>query len=191
MTASRDSFRAGMRHLAAGVSVITTATPQISRCGLTATAVCSVSADPPTLLACVNRASGTCAAIVAAERFAVNVLAVEDREIANHFASPIPPEERFANGQWGTLITGSPVLESAVVVFDCHLSRTLDIATHCILVGEIQAISFREPHVRPLLHAHARFASIAPIDPTGGSTSSARPAVDLQFLDDCLHWGLM
>jgi flavin reductase (DIM6/NTAB) family NADH-FMN oxidoreductase RutF len=179
-----------MRHLASGVCVITTASSDINRCGLTATAVCSVSADPPTLLVCVNSASGTCAAIRSAGHFAVNLLSVENREIANRFASPVPPEERFNRGIWGTLATGSPVLESAVAVFDCNLSRVVEVATHSILMGAIQATRFREPHVRPLLHAHAAFATVVPVGVLG-SRPGEQIHSELQFLEDCLHWGLM
>jgi flavin reductase (NADH)/flavin reductase len=95
MTISRDVFRTGMRHLAAGVCVITTSAHGGGRFGLTATAVCSVSADPPTLLVCLNNSTTTCKEILESGRFAVNVLAGHDQEIAQVFASPLPPEERF------------------------------------------------------------------------------------------------
>jgi flavin reductase (DIM6/NTAB) family NADH-FMN oxidoreductase RutF len=120
----------------------------------------------------------------------VNLLSIEDREIANRFASPIPPEERFGGGMWGTLATGSPVLESAVTVFDCSVRQVVEVATHSILVGAIQAIRFREPHVRPLLHAHAAFATVAPVG-VPGPRSGEQIHSELQFLEDCLHWGLM
>jgi flavin reductase (DIM6/NTAB) family NADH-FMN oxidoreductase RutF len=182
-----DSFRAGMRHLAAGVCVITTAAVGNKRSGLTATAVCSVSADPPTLLVSINSASGTCAAIRATGHFAVNLLSVQDREVARRFASPIPPEDRFAGGAWDILVTGSPALASAVAVFDCNVGRVVEVATHTILIGAIEAVRISQSDERPLLHAHAAFASLSPIDAIKGTTQSH----DLQFLEDCLHWGLM
>jgi flavin reductase (DIM6/NTAB) family NADH-FMN oxidoreductase RutF len=186
VTADRDSFKAGMRHLAAGVCVITTAAAD-QRSGLTATAVCSVSADPPTLLVSINSASGTCAAIRAAGHFAVNLLSVGDRQIAKRFASPIPPEERFNDGRWDVLVTGSPALASAVAVFDCNLGQVVDVATHSILIGTIEAVRISGSGEKPLLHAHAAFASLSPIDVLKGAVQSD----DLQFLEDCLHWGLM
>ena len=73
-----DQFKAGMRRLAASVNVITTRTPDGQRSGLTATAVCSVSATPPTLLVCVNRSGNSHAVLTSSGVFAVNVLALED-----------------------------------------------------------------------------------------------------------------
>src|SRR5271168_4908168 len=130
MSPDRETFRASMRHLASGVCVITTMTQDGKRWGLTATAICSVTADPPTLLACVNNMTSTCAAILSAKRFAVSVLSADDREISNRFASPIVPEHRFSEGQWETLATGAPVLRSAIAVFDCELEQVLEMSTH-------------------------------------------------------------
>src|SRR5579872_2077682 len=116
-----EAFRSGMRHLAAHVCLITTSAPGGDRLGLTATAVCSVSADPPTLLCCVNRQIAPFAAIRESGIFAVNVLGVEDRELAERFASEIQGEERFDIGAWTAMSTGAPVLESALATFDCRL----------------------------------------------------------------------
>ena len=112
-----------MRHLAAHVCLITTVGSNGTRSGLTATAVCSVSPDPPTLLCCVNRQIAPFAAIRESGVFAVNVLGVEDRELAERFAGVIQGEARFETGVWTTQITGAPLLESALATFDCRLTR--------------------------------------------------------------------
>jgi flavin reductase (NADH)/flavin reductase len=193
MLLNRENFRASMRHLASGVCVITTTTQDGRRWGLTATAVCSVSADPPTLLACVNSATSTCAAILSAKRFAVNLLSADDRHISNRFASPIPPEQRFTEGQWGTLATGAPVLESSLAVFDCTLGSALEVSTHRILLGNILALRPREASIKPLLYAHGAYASTAELDTLKGVTLGAlanRLSSDPDFLEDCMHWGL-
>jgi flavin reductase (DIM6/NTAB) family NADH-FMN oxidoreductase RutF len=161
MTISLDEFKAGMRRLAAGVTLITTRGADGARSGLTATAVCSLSAEPPTLLVCVNRRNGSHAAIRAAGVFAVNVLAVDDRQLADRFASPIPPESKFDDGLWHTAATGAPLLESALVAFDCTLSRAVDAGTHEILVGAIQAVRTRKTEVKPLLFAHGGYGGFA------------------------------
>jgi flavin reductase (DIM6/NTAB) family NADH-FMN oxidoreductase RutF len=193
MEISREAFRASMRHLASGVCVITTTTEDGKRWGLTATAVCSVCADPPRLLACVNSATSTCAAILSAKRFAVNLLSAGDRHISNRFASPIAPEERFAEGQWGTLATGAPVLESSLAVFDCALGSVLEVSTHRILLGDILALRPREAGIKPLIYAHGAYASTAELDTSKAVSLGAlanRLSSDPDFLEDCMHWGL-
>ncbi len=188
----REAFRVSMRHLASGVCVIATTTPDGKRWGLTATAICSVTADPPMLLACVNKTTSTSAAILSAKCFAVNLLSADDREISNRFASPIAPEQRFAVGQWETLATGAPVLRSALAVFDCELEHILEVSTHKILVGRIRALRPREPGVRPLLYAHGAYATTEGLDVAKGLslTSLAKQlSADPNFLEDCMHWG--
>ncbi len=162
--ADSESFKSGMRHLAAHVCLITTMTSDGGRQGLTATAVCSVSADPPTLLCCVNRQIAPFAAIRESGIFAVNVLGIEDRELAERFAGLIQGEERFETGEWSTLSTGAPVLETALATFDCRLTRLEEVATHGILFGEIQAIRSRGTTAEPLLYAHGSFGAFAPLD---------------------------
>lgn len=148
-----------MRHLAAHVCLITTVSPGGARNGLTATAVCSVSPDPPTLLCCVNRQIAPFAAIRESGVFAVNVLGVGDRELAERFAGVIQGEERFETGAWTSLSTGAPVLESALATFDCRLTRLEEVATHGILFGEIQAVRSRGANAEPLLYAHGSFGA--------------------------------
>jgi flavin reductase (NADH)/flavin reductase len=192
MLPDRETFRVSMRHLASGVCVITTTTQDGKRWGLTATAICSVTADPPMLLACVNRATSTCAAILSAKRFAVNLLSADDRQISNRFASPIEPEQRFAEGQWGTLATGAPVLRSALAVFDCELEHVLEVSTHKILVGGIRALRPREPSVKPLLYAHGAYATTDGLDVAKGvalASLAKQLSGDPNFLEDCMHWG--
>jgi flavin reductase (DIM6/NTAB) family NADH-FMN oxidoreductase RutF len=162
--AAAESFKSGMRHLAAHVCLITTEVPGGERQGLTATAVCSVSADPPTLLCCVNRQIASFAAIRESGIFAVNVLGVQDLELAERFAtSEIQGEARFDIGEWIALLTGAPVLESALATFDCRLTRLEEVATHGILFGEIQAIRSRASIAEPLLYAHGTFGGFAPL----------------------------
>lgn len=161
--ADADSFRAGMRHLAAHVCLITTLGPDGKRWGLTATAVCSVSPDPPTLLCCVNRQIAPFAAIRESGIFAVNVLGVKDRELAERFAGEIQGEARFDIGAWSTLATEAPVLDTALAIFDCRLTRLEEVATHGILFGEIQAVHSRNTTTEPLLYAHGAFGAFAPL----------------------------
>jgi flavin reductase (DIM6/NTAB) family NADH-FMN oxidoreductase RutF len=157
------AFRLAMRRLAAGVCLITTEAPDGTRCGLTATAVCSVSAQPPTLLCCINRQSASHKAIVGNKIFAVNVLALDDRSLADQFAKPIPSADKFAGGLWTRLETYAPVLESALASFDCRLSHSVEVGTHAILFGEILAAQVRSAMAKPLLYAHGGYGHFASV----------------------------
>ena len=175
--------------------VITTTSKDGSRYGLTATAVCSVSADPPTLLVCVNSSTTTCGEILAAERFVVNLLAEGDKAVAHAFASPIAPEERFASGRWDELETGAPALVTAVAAFDCRVAGVFEVATHRIILGDIRALQSREDDVKPLLYAQGGFGGFLSGEllaalkrPLG--LSPRVTANDPEFLEDGLHWGL-
>jgi flavin reductase (NADH)/flavin reductase len=153
MSISPDRFKAGMRRLAASVCVITTLNADGSRNGLTATAVCSMSADPPMLLCCLNKASNTFQAVRTAKLFAVNVLGSHDHAVAQQFASGVPGDEKFAVGDWGLAETGAPMLRSAVSAFDCRLLDIYEAGTHGVLFGQIQSIHLSDDPGKPLLYA--------------------------------------
>lgn len=156
-----DTFRTGMRRLAGHVCIVTTRISKGERAGLTATAVSSVSAEPPTLLICVNRQNSSHATIREAGIFAVNVLALEDQGLANRFAGKIAGEERFAEGVWTTLETGAPVLESALVSFDCRIAQAVEVGTHGVLFGAIEGIRVRQRETKPLLYVHGSYGGFA------------------------------
>ncbi|RTL56535.1 MAG: flavin reductase [Rhodocyclaceae bacterium] len=155
-----ESFKAGMRQLTAGVCLVTTQAADGSRSGLTATAVCSVSAEPPILLVCVNRDNGNYAAIRAAGRFAVNVLAAEDEDLSNRFASAVSGDERFHHGDWGTLASGVPVLASALASFDCTLLEVKDMGSHGVFFGQVEAVKVRSGDAPPLLYGDGSYGTL-------------------------------
>jgi len=157
-----ELFKAGMRRLAAGVCIITTADGTGMRSGLTATAVCSLSAQPPLLLACLNRSSRSYAAVAASGCFAVNVLAADAAGIAQRFASSSSGESKFEGGEWRAATTGAPVLATALAAFDCRLERVVEAGTHAILIGEVAGVSLRPDGEPPLLYADGTFGGFAP-----------------------------
>jgi flavin reductase (NADH)/flavin reductase len=151
-----------MRRLAASVCLITTLNEDGARNGLTATAVCSLSAEPATLLCCLNLSSNSFAAIDRAGVFVVNVLSVADQPIAAHFSTTLTGEDKFSLGTWSKLETGAPVLASALAAFDCRLINVVEVATHAILVGEVKGLTMSETGVDPLLYANGGFGAFAP-----------------------------
>lgn len=163
MSVSEEEFIQGMRRYPAGVCVIATATEDGHRSGLTATAVCSLSIDPPSLIACVNRESGSLERIKKSGYFSVNMLSSAQEHISVQFASPVDGEEKFQGATWSELVTGAPTLEEAVVVFDCELDQFTDAHTHCVLVGRVKAVGGLQGDTEPLLYlggAYGKFQSL-------------------------------
>ena len=151
-------FKEGMRQLTAGVTIVTTAIGDERR-GLTATAVCSLSAEPPTLLACVNREAGAHDPTLQSRVFCVNVLATQHFDLAELFASSEKTaEERFGSGEWGILETGAPVLMDSLASFDCILGQTMRADTHTVLTGRVQAVR-SDNKSEPLLYSRGAFGS--------------------------------
>lgn len=154
-----DLYTAGMRRLAAGVSLITTTIGE-ARYGLVATAVTSVSASPPTLLVCVNRQASIHEHILGAGRFCVNVLSCEQADIAARFASPADRDSRFAAGTWISRTTGAPMLQGACVSFDCLTSGTTVQGTHTVLFGQVQDVWLQDA-APPLTYHDGCFGTLA------------------------------
>jgi flavin reductase (DIM6/NTAB) family NADH-FMN oxidoreductase RutF len=136
-------FRDAMSRLGAAVHVITTAGPG-GKAGTTATAVCSVSDAPPILLMCLNRRSQTNPVVVENGVFCVNTLGDGGAEIADVFAgrTGVMGSGRFSTGNWTTLLTGSPVLASAVIAFDCRIVEVRSVASHNVFFGAVESVHF-------------------------------------------------
>ncbi len=163
MAVSVDLFKRGMRMLGGGVTIVTTLHEDVPA-GLTATAVCSLSAEPQRLLSCINRAGITYNAISVSRRFCVNVLSSTHRDLAACFAGmmDIGEDDRFAHGKWTTIATGAPVLDDALVAFDCTVSSIIDTGSHAIIIGDIQGVR-NSSGGEPLLYMNGNFATLAPM----------------------------
>ena len=129
-------YRNAMARLGAAVNIVTT-DGAAGRAGFAATAVCSVSDNPPTLLICLNRNSSAYRVVKANGVVCVNTLAAHHEVLSTLFGGKTPAEERFAAGNWGVLETGAPVLEDALVSFDCRIREAHDGGTHDILICEV------------------------------------------------------
>lgn len=135
----RSDYRDAMARLGAAVNIITTDGPG-GRAGFTASAVCSVTDEPPTLLVCLNRKASVYAAFQANGVLCVNVLAAGQQALSALFGGKTPMDERFAASRWSALVTGAPVLEAAAVSFDCRVVRSTAVGTHDVLFCEAVAI---------------------------------------------------
>ncbi len=135
----RLKFRNAMAHMAAAVTIVTT-DGEGGLAGFAATAVCSVSDTPPTLLICVNKRSSAYTAVIANQVVCVNVLDAAHADLSRLFGGRTPVEERFAAANWKVLQTGAPSLEGALVSLDCRIKQTVDASTHQVLFCEVLEI---------------------------------------------------
>ena len=132
-------YRNAMSLLTSAVNVITTA-GEAGRYGFTASAVCSVTDSPPTLLVCMNQSVSSYAHFMENKIVAVNVLAAHQQAIAQAFAAKLTPAQRFAHGKWSMLETGAPILTDALANFDCEIQEIQDVGTHTILLCRVVAV---------------------------------------------------
>ena len=152
-------FKIGMRTLAGAVNIITSMHSG-HRYGMTATAVCSATAEPPSVLVCINKLATTHGAVSKSKVFCVNVLRSEGWELSTIFSGGQAGDARFKNGNWTRLKTGSPVLIDALVSFDCRVVKTLTHGTHTIFLGEVEQILIGQKG-KPLLYSEGQYAKLA------------------------------
>lgn len=145
-----DEFKAAMRTVPGAVAVITSQDND-SRNGMTATAVCSVSADPPQILICVNASASVRAVIERAKHFAVNFLSSGQQQVADLFSrSKLDPAFRFQVGEWRNMVTGSPTLIGTVSSLDCRVVSEVQHGSHVVIVGSV--VATRSSDATPLLY---------------------------------------
>jgi flavin reductase len=158
---TKDAYRDGMARLAAAVNVITSDGPA-GRGGFTASAVCSVTDDPPTLLVCVNLSSRQNEILRTNAVLCVNILAADQAAIAALFSTrDIPMDERYAMGEWTALNTGAPVLAGAVASFDCRIVERLEKGTHAVILCEVDAVT-AAGDIPPLVYFGRGYRQMSP-----------------------------
>jgi flavin reductase (NADH) len=145
MTANPDrtDFREAMAHLPAAVNILTTDGPG-GRCGITVSAVCSVTDDPPTVLVCVNRSSASHDIFSGNRRVCVNVLGGRHEELAMHFAgaTKVPMVERFAWDIWDPE-EPVPVLRDALVNIVGTIRDRKSMGSHSVMFVEVESVRVR------------------------------------------------
>ena len=129
-------FRAAMRRLPGGVSVITAgAGNDIS--GMTVTSVSSLSADPPSLIVSVNRASSSWQLLQRHLFFGVNMLTADQVDIAERFSGKdgLKGAERFAGAVWTERVSGVRLLTGALAAIECEAEEIIERHSHAIIIG--------------------------------------------------------
>jgi 3-hydroxy-9,10-secoandrosta-1,3,5(10)-triene-9,17-dione monooxygenase reductase component len=159
-------YRHAIGRFATGVTVITTRDGE-RLAGMTASAVASLSLDPPTLLVCVNRRVPTHMALERSCRFGVNVLGEGDEHLALRFARPA--EDKFAGLGVG-FEHDVPLLACAIARFVCDVRERLPGGDHSIFIGAIRHCE-HVPSRRPLLYFASGFGGLQQVDDALGRSS--------------------
>ena len=155
----RQRFVDAMSRAANGVNVVSTdglAGPS----GVTVSSACSVTAEPPSLLACIHHLSDAAAAIEHNGVFCLNVLSADQVPVSEAFAGRVEGlDDPFSVASWSRLVTGSPVLCGAAAAFDCKVDHMLTEGTHRIFIARV--VAAQEGSAPPLVYGRRRYARIA------------------------------
>jgi flavin reductase len=152
-------FRRAMRRVAATVNVISINVDG-QPLGITATAVSSLSMEPPSLLACINRAAAVHASMADMAEFRVNILHRDQEHLARMFADWREADQRFADG-WELVDGLPPRLIDAQASILCRRIDHHQFGTHSIFIGVIEDVCVRED-VSPLLYWNGQYGGINP-----------------------------
>lgn len=145
LTATQKLFRSAMASMAAAVNVITT-NGKAGRCGITATAVCSITDSPPTIMVCINRNSEMNAIFKENNCLCVNILSAEHVDVAKHFAgmTRVDMSQRFTLHDWREELYNLPILKGALANLQGKISNITEVGTHTIFLVEIETINVEE-----------------------------------------------
>ncbi|HEY3772069.1 MAG TPA: flavin reductase family protein [Solirubrobacteraceae bacterium] len=158
-----EVFREVFGRFATGVAVITS-TGSVGSGGMTANAICSLSLDPLLALVCFENRARTLPIVREAGRFAVNVLAAEQEELAGVFASKLPEAEKL-DAVAHTLRDGVPVLDGVLAWATCELRELIAGGDHTIAIGQVCSLGLAEREgTEPLLWYAGTYRALTPHD---------------------------
>lgn len=146
-----------MRRLAKSVTIITSSDGQ-QRFAMSATAVDSLSTEPPSLLICVNKTASLHEVLEAGADFCVNILGLEQEELSLLCSGPVKGEARFVRGNWCSSKGGIPYLADAQSAIFCRQDGKFSYGTHTIFIGRIQQIH-NGGAISPLIYLDGRYTT--------------------------------
>jgi flavin reductase len=150
-----NTFKAAMRCIASTVTVITSRSGARTN-GMTATAVCSVSAVPPSILVVVNQTNRSHALIAEADSFAVNVLSADQADLAQHFARKSDDPLQSVKTRDG--VTGVPVIDGCAALLECVVQQRIESGTHTVFIGRV--VATQETSLSPLMYWNGDYVEL-------------------------------
>lgn len=157
MPVSSADFRAALSRFASGVTVVTTKDAAGKTFGITVSAFCSVSLEPPLVLICIEKTTGSHHAFEQSGRFTVNILAEAQSQLSDHFASLL--DDKFSSIDHAVDEHGIPLLTSSLATLQCSLFKSLDGGDHSIFLGLVEHVSVRD--AGPLVYFKSNYRTVA------------------------------
>lgn len=153
----KNDMLQAMRRLAKSVTIISTSDGQ-SRYAMAATAVDSLSTEPPSLLICVNKTASLHAVLDAGADFAVNILGQAQEALSHLCSGPVKGEARFQQGDWRSDEQGIPFLADAQAAILCTQDGKFSYGTHTVFIGRIRQVMNQE-EIAPLVYVDGRYTT--------------------------------
>lgn len=161
MTITIQEFRDALSRFASGVTLVTSKAGDKTH-GMTVSAFCPVSLDPPVVSVAIGKAQTINPLLEGPDTcFAVNILAEDQQDLSDRFAFK-KDESRFLFGDWTVAETGAPVLQDAVAWFDCTVIGRHEVGTHTIYLGSVVAVAVPRPDEKPLLYWNRGYRGVTP-----------------------------
>jgi flavin reductase (DIM6/NTAB) family NADH-FMN oxidoreductase RutF len=156
MPVTPDDFRAALSRFPSGITVVTSRASTGDLHGITVSAFSSVSLNPPLILVCIEKTTGSHMAISETGLFVVNILASGQDEISERFS--LPASDKFEGVNYHTGAGSIPVLDDALVNLECRIENSFDGGDHSIFVGAVETVSIRDGD--PLVYFHGNYRDL-------------------------------
>ncbi len=153
---SKAEFRAALGRFASGVTVVTARDASGKLHGITVSAFCSVSLEPPLILVCIDKNTGSHYALTETDSFVVNVLQEDQQYLSDRFASYLP--DKFEAVGYSLGIDDLPILEDALANLECRLVNSHENGDHTIFVGQIERATISDGD--PLVYFHGDYRKL-------------------------------
>lgn len=154
----REGMKQAMRQLCATVSVVTSFDGKV-RYAMTATAVSSLSLDPPAILVCINRDTGLHGVLSAGHDFCLNALHKGQENISENCAWKLSGEDRFSEGNWEATKEGLPYLSDAQATVMCSIDGMMGYGSHTIFIGKVRNVNVSKD-TAPLIFFDGKYTSL-------------------------------
>jgi len=162
VTIEQPQLRQALGAFLTGVTIVTARGEDGEPVGMTANSFTSVSMDPPLVLVCIGEHASSYAAMAAADRFAVHVLAADQDELSTAFArSAAQGADKFSGIDWHPGLGDVPLLEDYLTRLECRTTQRIPAGDHLVLVGEVQGLDTDDRNRPPLGFLRGKYTAIA------------------------------
>ncbi len=156
MPVNLDDFRAALSRFPSGITVVTSRAATGDLHGITVSAFCSVSLNPPLILVCIEKTTGSHVSISDTKSFVVNILAAGQDEMSERFS--LPMSDKFEGVSYHAGVGGVPILTDALVMLECSVQNMFDGGDHTIFVATVDSVSIKDGE--PLVYFHGMYRDL-------------------------------